>query len=255
VGSVLYEKDGHVATITLNRPDKLNTLTLEMTRQLQEAVHQANADDEVRILVLTGMGDKAFCAGSDIRTLDQYGSNWAFRNRPDYCDALRQLRKPVIAMVRGYALGGGLELALCADIRFAGKSAQFGAVEIKLGWIGGGGITQLLTHQLGYGRAMKMILSGEFVGAEEALRIGLVEDVLPDEELQAYTYEFARTVASYSPIALQTAKHGCRMALSVPLEAGIMYERDMQTICFYTEDSKEGIAAFKEKRKPNFRGE
>jgi enoyl-CoA hydratase len=167
---------------------------------------------------------------------------------------LRSIKKPIIAMVNGYAVGGGFELALCADMRFAADTAKFGAVEIKLGWIGGGGVTQLLTHLIGYGKAMKMITSGEMVSADEAYKMGLVEDVKPLKELESYTYEFAHNISNYSPIALQSAKHACRLALSVPLEAGIMYERDLQTIAFYTEDRKEGINAFLEKRKPNFKG-
>ena len=251
---VLYEKDSHVATITLNRPEKLNALTPEMTVKLEGAVREANADDDVRVVVFRGAGEKSFSVGSDINMLDQYASNWAFRNRLEYCDVLRSMKKPVIAMVQGYALGGGLELALCADIRFAGQSASFGAVEVKLGWIGGGGITQLLTRQIGYGQAMQMILSGDRITADKAYRLGLVEELVPDNELETFTYDFARKVAGYSPIALQTAKLGCQMASRVPLDAGIQYERDMQTICFYTEDSKEGIAAFKEKRQPDFKG-
>lgn len=254
MGTVDYFKDGHVATIRFNRPEKLNSLTKDMTRQLLEAIREANDDDEVRVVVVTGAGQKAFSAGSDVTLLDEYGTNWQFRNRVEYNDVLRSLRKPVIAMVNGYAVGGGFELALCCDLRFAGESAKFGAVEIKLGWVGGGGVTQLLTHLVGYGQAMRLILSGDIISAREAKEIGLVEVLVPDDELEKTTYEYAHKIASYSPIALQTAKHGCRMALSVPLEAGIMYERDMQTICFYTEDKEEGIRAFKEKRTPHFKG-
>ncbi|MCM3716308.1 enoyl-CoA hydratase/isomerase family protein [Alkalihalobacillus oceani] len=254
MGSVDFIKDGYVATISFNRPEKLNTMTKQMTKQLVDAVYEANHDEDIRVVVLTGVGDRAFSAGSDITLLDEYHTNWEFRNRLEYCDVVRQLRKPLIAMVNGFAVGGGLELALCADIRFAGKSAKFGAVEVKLGWIGGGGITQLLTHLIGYGKAMKLILSGDIIDADEANQIGLIEAFVSDNELETFTYNYAHQIASYSPIALQTAKHGCRMALSIPLEQGIMYERDMQTICFYTEDRNEGIAAFKEKRKPIFKG-
>jgi enoyl-CoA hydratase/carnithine racemase len=254
MASVDFVKDKHVATIRFNRPEKLNALTKDMTKQLLEAIREANDDDEVRVVVLTGAGQKAFSVGSDVTLLDEYGTNWHFRNRIEYNDVLRSLRKPVIAMVNGYAVGGGLELALCADLRFAGESAKFGATEIKLGWIGGGGVTQLLTRLIGYGQAMRLILSGDIISAQEARAIGLVEVLVSDDELERTTYEYAHKIASYSPIALQAAKHGCRMALSVPLEAGIMYERDMQTICFYTEDKEEGIRAFREKRAPQFKG-
>lgn len=254
MGTVDLIKAGHVATIRFNRPEKLNTLTQDMAKQLVAAVHEANFDDEIRVVVLTGEGERAFSAGSDVTLIDEYGTNWQFRNRLEYCDVLRSLKKPLIAMVNGYAVGGGLELALCADLRFAGESAKFGAVEVKLGWIGGGGITQLLTHLIGYGKAMKLILSGDIISAQEANEIGMLEALLPDSELEKYTYDYAHKIAKYSPIALQSAKHGCRMALNIPLEQGIMYERDMQTICFYTEDREEGIKAFKEKREPNFKG-
>lgn len=254
MASVDLQKDGFIATIVFNRPEKLNALTKEMTEQLFEAVHEVNRDDQVRVVILTGAGPKSFSVGSDVTLLDEYGTNWDFRNRLEYCDLLRSMKKPLIAMVNGYAVGGGFELALCADLRFAGESAKFGATEIKLGWIGGGGVTQLLTHLVGYGKALKMILSGEIISAQEANEIGLLEALVPDDQLKAYTYEYAEKIAQYSPIALQQAKHGCRIALSTPLDIGIMYERDMQTISFYTEDKEEGIRAFQEKRAPHFKG-
>ncbi|WP_096188816.1 enoyl-CoA hydratase/isomerase family protein [Evansella halocellulosilytica] len=254
MASVDFIKDHHIATITFNRPEKLNTMTKEMASQLLNAVHKVNNDDNIRVVVLTGTGEKAFSAGSDISILDEYGDNWKYRNRLEYCDVLRSIKKPLIAMVNGYAVGGGLELALCADMRFAAKNAKLGAVEIKLGWIGGGGVTQLLTNLIGYGKAMKMILSGDMISADEAYKDGLVEVVVPYDELEKYTYDYAHKIAEYSPIALQSAKHSCRMALSVPLEAGILYERDLQALSFYTEDKEEGIQAFLEKRSPNFKG-
>ncbi|SHE39100.1 Enoyl-CoA hydratase/carnithine racemase [Seinonella peptonophila] len=254
MASVDLLRDGHVATIQLNRPEKLNALTKEMTKQLFEIVYEVNQDDELRVVILTGVGEKSFSVGSDVTLLDEYGTNWHFRNRLEYCDLLRGMKKPLIAMIGGYAVGGGFELALCADLRFAAESAKFGATEIKLGWIGGGGVTQLLTHLIGYGKAMKMILSGEIISAQEANEMGILEALVPDDQLRNYTYEFAHKIASYSPVALQTAKHGCKIALSTPLDVGIMYERDMQTISFYTEDKEEGIQAFKEKRAPKFQG-
>ena len=255
MGTIDMTINEHVATIQFNRPEKLNTITQGMARQLAEHVSEVNNNHDIRVVVLTGIGEKSFSAGSDINLIDEYGTNWEFRNRFEYCDVLRNCRKPVIAMIKGYALGGGLELALCSDLRFAGKSAKLGAVEVKLGWIGGGGITQLLTHLIGYGKAMKLILSGDIISAEEANDLGLFEAYLPDEELEKYTYDFAKKVAKYSPIALQTAKHGCRMALNIPLDQGIAYERDLQTICFFTEDKDEGINAFKEKREAQFKGQ
>src|SRR5699024_3629797 len=167
MGTIDFYQEDHVATIRFNRQEKLNTLTKEMASQLLDAVQKVNTDDTIRVVVLTGTGEKAFSAGSDISTLDDYGNNWSYRKRLEYCDVLRSMKKPLIAMVNGYAVGGGLELALCADMRFASENAKFGAVEVKLGWVGGGGITQLLTNLIGYGKAMKMILSGDIISAEE----------------------------------------------------------------------------------------
>ena len=145
---VLFSIDGHVATILLNRPQKLNAVTPEMAKAITAATERCNASDEVRCVVVCGAGEKAFCAGSDIRELDDYDTPWNFRNRPDYCDAIRRLRKPSIAAVNGYAFGGGLETALSCDIRIASENAQFAAPEIKLGWIGGGGQSALLAHKI-----------------------------------------------------------------------------------------------------------
>ena len=134
---LLFQVDGHIATIEFNRPSKLNAMTPEMAQAMIDAVRCCNEDREVRVVILTGAGDRAFCAGSDIADLDRYDSAWEFRNRPEYCDALRSLRKPSIAAVNGYAFGGGLEMAMSCDIRIASQTAQFAAPEIKLGWIGG----------------------------------------------------------------------------------------------------------------------
>ena len=154
---VLFSIEGHVATILLNRPRKLNAVTPEMAKTIAAATERCNASDDVRCVVVGGAGDKAFCAGSDIRELDDYDTPWNFRNRPDYCDAIRRLRKPSIAAINGYAFGGGLETALSCDIRIASKNAQFAAPEIKLGWIGGGGVTAFLTHAVGASNAALMI--------------------------------------------------------------------------------------------------
>lgn len=250
---VTFEVDGALGVITLNRPAKLNAVTPEMADAIVAAVAECNDSDAIRVVILTGAGERAFCAGSDIRELDGYETPWQFRNRPDYCDAFRALLKPTIAAVNGYAFGGGLETAMSCDIRIASRNAQFAAPEIKLGWIGGGGMAAHLAHSIGSSNAALMIMTGDPVPAETALDWGLVSEVVPLANLMARAREIAAVIASRAPIAAETAKLNLKAAVSMPFEKAIEYERDLQTICFATEDAKEGRAAFKEKRPPLFR--
>ncbi|MCS5714147.1 enoyl-CoA hydratase-related protein [Herbiconiux sp. CPCC 205716] len=237
-----------VAVVTLNRPQKLNSVTQEMSDALVEVAGWANESDDVRVLVLTGAGDRAFCAGSDIRSLDKYATPWDFRNREDYCDALRLLRKPVIAAVNGYAFGGGLETAMTCDIRLASTTASFAAPEIKLGWIGGGGMSTFLAHSIGASNAALMLMTGDPIDAERALAWGLVSELVAPEALLERAVELGRTIASRPPIAAETAKANLRAAYNLPQDAAIAYERDLQTVTFATDDAAEGRAAFAEKR-------
>ncbi|MGZ0152958.1 enoyl-CoA hydratase/isomerase family protein [Kribbella sp. WER1] len=248
---VLFEQHGHVAVITLNRPAKLNAVTAEMSDALVDLTRHCNDSDDVRAVVLTGAG-RAFSAGSDIAELDKYETPWAFRNRADYCDALKVLRKPVVAAVNGYALGGGLETAMICDIRLAASTAAFAAAEVKLGWIGGGGMSALLTHSIGPGNAALMLMTGDPIDAQRALAWGLVSEVLEPDALLPRALELATTIASRAPIAVETAKANVAAALNMPLEQAVAYERDVQTICFATRDAAEGRAAFAEKREPKF---
>lgn len=250
---VTFEIDGAIAVITLNRPHKLNAVTPEMADAIVAAVTECNDSDTIRCVILTGAGERAFCAGSDIRELDTYETPWQFRNRPDYCDAFRALLKPSIAAVNGYAFGGGLETAMSCDIRLASDNAQFAAPEIKLGWIGGGGMAAHLAHSIGASNAALMIMTGDPVPAGKARDWGLVSEVLPQAELMKRAREIAAIIASRAPIAAETAKLNLKAAVSMPLEKAIEYERDLQTICFATSDALEGRAAFKEKRPPLFR--
>lgn len=244
----------HVATITIDRPAKLNAMTPAMIAALQAACAAVNADREVWVVVLRATGERAFCAGSDIGGLDDYVDPVALRDRPDYCDAVRGIVKPVICAINGYAFGGGLEMALSADLRIASPNARFAAPEIKLGWIGGGGMTYLLAHSVGPSNAAKMILTGDPVDAEQALAWGLVSEIVPLADLHARADALARTVASRAPVAARMAKDNLRAAYALNREEAIRYERDLQTICFATEDAAEGRAAFAEKRPPVFRG-
>lgn len=244
--------DGNVAVIELNRPEKLNAMTPEMADLLADAVATCNKNDTVRAVVLTGAGPKSFCAGSDIAELDTYDTPWAFRNRREYCDLIRAIDKPVIAAINGYAFGGGLEMALACDIRIAARNARLGAPEIKLGWIGGGGVTAHLVHAIGQSNAAWMIMTGDPITADQALAWGLVSEVVEPDAIRARAVELAGIVASRAPIAAETARANLRAAVSMPLAQAVQYERDLQTICFATEDAMEGRRAFKEKRQPVF---
>ncbi|MEV4564511.1 enoyl-CoA hydratase/isomerase family protein [Nonomuraea sp. NPDC049419] len=251
---VLIDVDGPVAVVTLNRPAKLNAITPDMAAALRACLTRVDADPQIRVAVLTGAGERSFCVGSDIRELDEYATPWEFRNRGDYGDAVRALRKPIIAAINGYAYGGGLELALACDIRLASETATFAAPEIKLGWIGGSGQSALLAHAVGPSNAATMLLTGDPIDATRALSWGLVTEVYPPGALAAAAKELAATIAGRPPIAAQTAKANLGAAYSMPLDQAIRYERDLQTVCFATADAAEGRAAFAARRAPVFEG-
>ena len=251
---VQFETQDHVAILTLNRPDKLNAVTPSMAALINEYARRCDDDSNVRAIILTGAGDRSFCAGSDIQQLDHYPTAWSFRNRRDYCDAIRHLRKPTVAAINGFALGGGLELAMSCDIRIAAQNARFAAPEIKLGWIGGGGMSVFLSQAIGPSNAAFMLMTGDMIGANQALAWRLVTEVVPQESLLDRAMQIAATIALRAPIAAETAKANLHAAHSMPIEAAIQYERDLQTVCFSTDDAREGRAAFAEKRAPVFTG-
>lgn len=250
--ALLFEIDGPVATITLNRPDKFNAATPEMSKAIVAATEECDRNPQVRCVIVTGAGPKAFCAGSDIATLDGYATPWDFRNRTDYCDAIHRMRKPSLAAINGHALGGGLETALSCDIRIASANAKFAAPEIKLGWIGGGGMAALLTNAVGSSHAALMVMTGDPIDAARALAWGLVSEVVEPDGLMARARALAATIASRAPIAAETAKANLHAAATMPLDQAMRYERDLQAICFATDDAREGRAAFAEKRVPVF---
>jgi enoyl-CoA hydratase/carnithine racemase len=253
-GTVDIDVEDGVATITLNRPAKLNAVTKQMSADLLALVSRLDNDDAIRVAILTGAGARAFCVGSDVGEVDAAPDPWEFRNRRDYCDALRAIRKPVIAAVNGYAYGGGLELALSCDIRLASAMASFAAAEIKLGWIGGGGASALLATSLAASDAALMLLTGDPIDATEAVRIGLVSRIHPPDALLPAALDLARTIANRPPIAAQSAKANLLAARSMGLAAAIQYEREMQAICMATADAAEGRRAFAEKRPARFLG-
>jgi enoyl-CoA hydratase/carnithine racemase len=242
-----------VAEITLDRPAKHNAVTPAMAQAIQQHCAAVDRDETVRVVLLRGAGERAFCSGSDLNALADYTSAWTFRNRVEYAAAVRGIRKPVVAALKGWVLGGGCEMALAADIRVAGRSARFGFPEVKRGWVGGGGASQFLPRLVGYGQAMRLLLTGDTIDAEEALRLGLVEILVDDAGVEARARELCRQMAGYSPVAVEAVKASVRMALSAGVEAGLRYENEMNTLCFSAGDHLEGIEAFREKRPAGFK--
>jgi enoyl-CoA hydratase len=254
--SLLVNSAERVATIVINRPDKRNALNAMVRREIVEALDALRDDAAVRVVVLTGAGDKAFVAGADVA---EFAERSAIEQRTTMegrrvFDEIAAFPKPTIAMINGFALGGGCELALACDIRIAARSARLGQPEIKLGILPGGGGTQRLPRLVGFGRAMRLILTGEMIDAEEAERIGLVDLLCEDAELQERTIEMARTIAAHSPVALRLAKTAVRSALETPLASGLQLERELFITAFSSDDRQEGVRAFLEKRTPEFRG-
>lgn len=246
-GEIRLERDGAVARIVIDRPRKMNAITREMAEALARTCAEVDRDQAIRAVVIRGEGPKAFSAGSDLGGLAE-PDPWALRNRVEYAAVVRNVQKPVIAALRGWVLGGGLEIALAADIRIAGRGAKLGAPEVTRGWIGGGAASQMLPRLAGYGQAMLMLLSGEPVDADRALAIGLVEEVVDDDAVEARAGALAAAIASYSPIATQAVKAAVRASLSMPLEAGIRYENELHSLCFAAKDHLDGIRAFRERR-------
>jgi len=252
---LIVETRDRVGILRINRPQRLNALNDELARDICASLFANDANDAIGCTVIMG-SDKAFAAGADIGAMAEW--NYAKVYGDDYItkdwEGIRRVRKPVIAAVAGYALGGGCELAMACDIRIASETASFGQPEINLGIIPGGGGTQRLTRLVGEGKAMELILTGEIIDARTAYAIGLVNQVVPAEQLQAKTMEIANRIADKSPIALQLAKEAVKLASRSNLDEGLRREVDLFALCFSTEDKDEGVSAFLEKRKPAFKG-
>ena len=255
--NVLYETKGPIACVTLNRPKVLNALNHKTWEELRAAFEDAQQDPAVRGVILTGAGDKAFIAGADIRELAQVTAVEAeisSRYGQAVLDLIENLGKPVIAAVNGFALGGGCETAMACTIRIASESAKFGQPEVTLGLVPGGGGTQRLPRLLGKGRALQLILSGDIISAQEAYRIGLVNEVVPAAELIQRAEAILKKIFSNAPIAVRFSLEAVNKGLEESQDGGLHLEASLFGICAATDDKKEGTTAFLEKRAPQFQG-
>jgi enoyl-CoA hydratase/carnithine racemase len=253
-GEIRFSVESHVAVILIDRPNKRNAITSAMAVELRRLSEHVNSDDSIRVVIITGAGDRAFCAGTDVNGLDAFDTPWALSRRPSYTDAVRGIHKVVIAAINGFAYGGGLELALNCDIRICSSNATFAAPEVKLGWIGGGGMTALLAQSIGTSNTALMLATGQPIGAEQALSWSLVSEVVPFEDLDGRARAIAEVIGGNPPIATAVAKRNLRAVHGMSTDDAIKYELDLQTMCFYTEDAAEGRRAFAEKRPGHFLG-
>jgi enoyl-CoA hydratase/carnithine racemase len=251
-----YEKEGNIAVFTLNRPEAMNSLNMPIVRELHDAIKDFRDDPELRVGIVTGAGDRAFCAGADIKdTLpfmqEHSQDQWNF---PASVWRGLELWKPLIAAVNGVALGGGLELVLACDLRIASEKARFGTPEVTLGLIPGFGGTQRLPRMLPWCKAAELALMGKMIDAQEAYRIGLVNTVVPPEQVVPTAKEWAETISQAAPLAVRAAKEAMVRGSSMTLEEGLRLENALVAYLTSTEDFTEGITAFVEKRKPNYQG-
>jgi len=253
---LLYSKEKGVVTVTINRPDVLNALNAEVYTELYELFQEIEGDQDARVVILTGSGEKAFAAGADIAEMQPQNAI-EIRSFVDKIrkasDRIYTLSKPVIAAINGFALGGGCELAMCCDLRIASESAKFGHTEINLGIIPGGGGTQRLSRLIGMTKAKELIYTGDIIDANTALTLGLVNKVVPAGTLMAEAKELAQKLLGKSSIILSLAKKAITSGADMDLSSGLDLEGKCFAMCFATEDQKEGMAAFLHKRKPEFK--
>jgi enoyl-CoA hydratase/carnithine racemase len=249
---VIFEKHGPVAHVTINRPERLNACDFETYTRLTEIWSEFRDDQTLRVAIFTGTGDRAFCAGSDIKSnyVEKIGVEGA---RTPY-SVMRELTKPIIAAINGHANGGGLEQALACDIRVAAEHSQFGLGEVRLGWLPGGGGTQRLPRLIPLGRALEMLYTGKRINAQEALKLGLVDYVVSMPELMSKCEEIAAEICKSAPLAIQKIKEVALRGLDLPLAGGLRLERDAYEWLTKTHDASEGARAFAEKRAPVWQG-
>ncbi|HXV87325.1 MAG TPA: enoyl-CoA hydratase-related protein [Gemmatimonadales bacterium] len=245
-----------VATVTINRPEKRNALNQATRAAFLEALEALRQDDAARVVIVTGAGDKAFIAGADIAEFQGRSPVDQFRVMREWSvfDAVDAFPKPVIAAINGFCLGGGCELAMACDIRIASDTARLGQPEVNLGILPGGGGTQRLPRLVGMGNAFRLLYTGDLIDAGEALRIGLVDQVVPAADLMERVQALARAIAAKSPVALRLIKEAVRASVRAPLDEGLRHEATLFGLAFASEDKAEGVAAFLAKRAPEFKG-
>jgi len=255
--NVRYEVDGFIATVTVAREKALNALNRQTLNEIGWALREADGDARIRCVILTGAGEKAFVAGADISEMQDQGATeargFAAAGRT-VGDVLESMTKPVIAAVNGFALGGGCEIALACDFIYASDKAKFGQPEVNLGVIPGFGGTQRLARRIGQGRAMELVLTGDMIGADEALRMGLVNKIVAAAELMAETKKCAEKIAQKGPLAIAYARRAVRKSAELSLPAGLDLEAELFALLFATQDQKEGMKAFLGKRPAKFEG-
>ncbi|MFW2365358.1 MAG: enoyl-CoA hydratase-related protein [Desulforhopalus sp.] len=250
--NIIFEKEENIAVITFNRPEAMNALNNQTRAEFRQAIDEVAADDDIKVLILTGSG-KSFVAGSDIKEFNKT-TPYAAHNIARLGEMVEKLEKPVIAAVNGFCLGGGCEIAMGCDIIIASEKAKFGQTEINIGIIPGGGGTQRLQRLIGVCRAKELIYTGEIIRADEADRIGLVNRVVPMDELMPSAKELAGKIAMKSSAALKLAKTAINRGMQTNLESGLKYEYELYSLSLSLEDKAEGVSAFLEKRAPKFVG-
>ncbi|WP_406944779.1 enoyl-CoA hydratase/isomerase family protein [Halobacillus sp. SY10] len=255
--NIEYVRQDKLGFITINRPDVRNALNKQTLEEIEEALDRASADTEVGVVIFSGKGDKSFAAGADINQLTEKTAVDALQGKgmQQIYDKIESFEKPTIAMINGYALGGGCELAMSCDIRIASTKAKLGLPELNLSIIPGAGGTQRLARLVGKGKALEMILTGKIIDAEEALQAGLITEMTTSEQLLDKVREVSEKILSKGPLAVQLAKISVHMGTETDMKTGLMLEKLSQAVLFNTEDKNEGTKAFLEKRTPVFKGE
>jgi enoyl-CoA hydratase/carnithine racemase len=253
---IIYEKADRVAWITLNRPEAMNAQSDGLRMELVDALEQASEDEDVFVVVITGSGEKAFSAGADVAQyvtrVPSYVVSQKYILRP--FELIRNMTKPVVAMVNGLALGAGCELMISCDIIIAAEDVKIGQTEVRVGLIPGGGGTQVLPRLVGEKKAKELIFTGRMISATEAMNLGIINQVVPREELREATQKLLDELLRNSPAIIGLAKIAINRSLEIPLQAGMSYERDLFALAFSYDDQKEGAKAFIEKRKPTYKG-
>lgn len=252
--TILVRSAGPIALVTLNRPDKLNAMSMMMKEELVRGLRDLDSDTTTRAIVITGAGQKAFTAGADIHEFAGRTpiEQWRMYEHGTLYDAVEKTAKPILAMINGYCFGGGLELAMACDLRIGSNRATFGQTEINIGIIPGGGGSQRLPRLVGLGNALRLTLTGDRIDAVEAARIGLVDEVVPHARLERRTFEIAGKIVKHSALAVRLAKAAVRASARLPLDQGLRYERSLFALAMASADKEEGVRAFLEKREPTW---